>query len=144
MAAGAGAEHRRRPPSSGRRSGSPGRTRWPCAPARSCATTSCWSPASPARACGWSWTACRSGAATTSPIKQLVEDFARYLYLPRLKDPRCCSAPSATGSALLTWEQDAFAYADSYDEAAGRYRGLRGGQNVSMLDQRLARPARKA
>ena len=38
------------------------------------------------------------------------------------------------GLALLTWEQDAFAYAESYDEAAARYRGLRGGQNVSSLD----------
>jgi hypothetical protein len=24
-------------------------------------------------------------------VKQLVEDFARYLYLPRLKIPACCS-----------------------------------------------------
>ena len=32
-------------------------------------------------------------------IKQLVEDFARYLYLPRLSDPRCCCTPSATASA---------------------------------------------
>ena len=27
--------------------------------------------------------------------------------------------------SLLTWEQDTFAYAESYDEDAGRYRGLR-------------------
>jgi hypothetical protein len=38
------------------------------------------------------------------------------------------------GLALLTWEQDAFAYAESYDEAASRYRGLRGGQNISIRD----------
>jgi hypothetical protein len=38
------------------------------------------------------------------------------------------------GVALLTWEQDAFAFADSYDEAAGRYRGLRGGQHVTLAD----------
>ena len=36
------------------------------------------------------------------------------------------------GLGLLTWEQDSFAYADSFDEAAGRYRGLRGGQQVSI------------
>jgi hypothetical protein len=38
------------------------------------------------------------------------------------------------GFALLTWEQDAFAYAESYDEAAKRYRGLRGGQNIAVSD----------
>jgi hypothetical protein len=38
------------------------------------------------------------------------------------------------GLSLLTWEQDAFAFADSYDEAAGRYRGLRGGQRVTLVD----------
>jgi hypothetical protein len=34
----------------------------------------------------------------------------------------------------LTWEQDSFAYADSYDEAAGRYKGLRGKQLVTLFD----------
>lgn len=38
------------------------------------------------------------------------------------------------GVALLTWEQDVFAYADSYDDKAGRYRGLRGGQVVTLPD----------
>jgi hypothetical protein len=34
------------------------------------------------------------------------------------------------GVALLTWRADSFAYAESYDEAASRYRGLKAGQNV--------------
>jgi hypothetical protein len=38
------------------------------------------------------------------------------------------------GFSLLTWEKDSFAYAESYDEGAGRYRGLRGGQQVSVVD----------
>ena len=38
------------------------------------------------------------------------------------------------GVALLTWEQDAFALAESYDETEGRYRGLRGGQVVTLPD----------
>ena len=34
-----------------------------------------------------------------------------------------------SGLALLTWEKDAFAYAESYDESEKRYRGLKhGGQ----------------
>ncbi|MGB9605382.1 MAG: ATP-binding protein, partial [Bryobacteraceae bacterium] len=65
-------------------------------------------------------------------VRQLVEDFARYLYLPRLKDPSVLVGAVSDGVALLTWEQDGFAYADSYDEAAGRYRGLRVGQHVEL------------
>ena len=34
--------------------------------------------------------------------------------------------------ALLSWQTDTFAYAESFDEAAARYRGLRGGQVVSV------------
>jgi predicted AAA+ superfamily ATPase len=67
-------------------------------------------------------------------IKQLAEDFARYLYLPRLKDSSVLVSAIRDGVTLLTWEQDSFAYADSFDESAGRYRGLRGGQFVSLLD----------
>jgi len=67
-------------------------------------------------------------------IKQLAEDFARYLYLPRLKDSSVLVGAIREGFALLTWEQDAFAFADSFDEGAGRYRGLRGGQVVSLAD----------
>jgi len=39
-----------------------------------------------------------------------------------------------TGVGLLTWEEESFAFADSFDEATGRYRGLRGGQLVSLVD----------
>ena len=67
-------------------------------------------------------------------IKQLAEDFARYLYLPRLKDSSVLVGAIRDGLALLTWEQDSFAFADSFDEGAGRYRGLRGGQVVSVVD----------
>lgn len=65
-------------------------------------------------------------------VQQLVEDFARYVYLPRLRDPSVLVGAVADGVALLTWEQDGFAYANSYDERAGRYRGLRAGQHVPL------------
>jgi predicted AAA+ superfamily ATPase len=63
-------------------------------------------------------------------IKQLAEDFARYLYLPRLKDSQVLAAAVQDGLSLLLWQSESFAYADSLDEAAGRYRGLRCGQQV--------------
>ena len=68
------------------------------------------------------------------PIKQIVEDFARYLYLPRVSDQTVLLSAITDGIALLTWEHDAFAVADSFDDEAKRYRGLRGGQVVSLPD----------
>ncbi len=67
-------------------------------------------------------------------VRQLVEDFARYNYLPRLKGPEVLSEAIRHGLALPTLELDSFAYADSYDEAAGRYRGLRYGGPVPIPD----------
>jgi predicted AAA+ superfamily ATPase len=67
-------------------------------------------------------------------IRQLVEDYARYLYLYRLKEPAVLLDAIQDGLGLLTWAQDSFAYADSFDEAAGRYRGLRCGQRVSVSE----------
>jgi hypothetical protein len=67
-------------------------------------------------------------------IKQLAEDFARYVYLPRLADSAVLLSAIRDGLGLLTWEKDSFAYADDFDEKAGRYRGLRHGRlaNLSM------------
>jgi hypothetical protein len=67
-------------------------------------------------------------------IKQLVDDFGRYLYLPRLQEAAVLLGAVRNGCALLTWEQDAFAYAESYDEVAQRYRGLRGGQHIALSE----------
>ena len=67
-------------------------------------------------------------------VKQLVEDFARYLYLPRLKDSHVLLDSIRDGVSLLTWTQDSFGFAESFDEVAGRYKGLRGGQVVALND----------
>jgi hypothetical protein len=67
-------------------------------------------------------------------IKQLADDLPRYIYLPRLKDSSVLIAAVRDGLALLTWEHDAFAFADSFDESGGRYQGLRGGQIVTLVD----------
>ncbi len=65
-------------------------------------------------------------------VNQLVDDFARYLYLPRLAGPDVLVQAARDGVGLLTWRADSFAYAESYDETACRYRGLRGGQSVNI------------
>jgi predicted AAA+ superfamily ATPase len=68
------------------------------------------------------------------PMKQLVEDFAKYLYLPRVKGPAVLLDAIREGLRLLTWSRDSFAYADSFDEAAGRYRGLRCGEVINISE----------
>jgi hypothetical protein len=37
------------------------------------------------------------------------------------------------GVSSLTWEQDAFAYAEALDDASGRYLGLRAGEHAPVL-----------
>ena len=68
------------------------------------------------------------------PIRQVVEDFARYLYLPRLKSPVVVLEAIKEGPRLLDWHQDGFAYADSYDEVKERYRGLRVMELLELAD----------
>ena len=58
-------------------------------------------------------------------IHQLAEDFAQYLYLPRLRDSHVLLDAIRQGVALISWEKESFAFADDFDEKAGRYRGLR-------------------
>jgi predicted AAA+ superfamily ATPase len=68
------------------------------------------------------------------PVKQLVEDFARYLYLPRLKDSFVLLHAISDGVNLLTWAHDGFGFADSFDDAGARYKGVRGGTMVAISD----------
>jgi predicted AAA+ superfamily ATPase len=65
-------------------------------------------------------------------VKQLWEDFAQYLYLPRLRDSGVLVRAVEDGVATITW-QDSFAYAEGWDEAAGRYLGLRAGEHGGAL-----------
>jgi hypothetical protein len=67
-------------------------------------------------------------------INQLVEDFSKYSYLPRLASPTVLRDAVMDGLALITWAQDTFAYADSYDESAARYIGLRCSQRIPVTD----------
>lgn len=61
-------------------------------------------------------------------VKQLVEDFARYPYLQRLRDMDVLLSSMREGVSLMTWRNDTFAFAESFDETNKRYLGLRAGQ----------------
>ena len=65
-------------------------------------------------------------------VKQLADDFAKYLYLPRVKNAQVILDAIQDGVGRLTWSQDTFAYADYYDAAADRYRGLEAGRRPTV------------
>jgi hypothetical protein len=67
-------------------------------------------------------------------LRQLVEDWSRYVYLPRVKNAEVLVGAVREGVALMTWERDGFAWADGYDECADRYQGLRAGQQLIAVD----------
>ncbi len=69
--------------------------------------------------------------------KQLAEDFATYLYLPRLSDDSVLADAIRDGLSRLTWQTDTFAYADHWDEQKRTYVGLQTGPGVRVtLDER--------
>lgn len=75
-------------------------------------------------------------------LKQLADDFARYLYLPRLKNAEVLVEAVKDGLRLMTWQQDTFAYASGHDETKQRYLGLEAGKlvSVSLSGGLLVRP----
>lgn len=66
-------------------------------------------------------------------LKQLCEDVARYLYLPRLQNEDVLLAAVRDGVERLTWMAETFAYAERFNEERQRYDGLRGGQGVRIV-----------
>jgi predicted AAA+ superfamily ATPase len=72
-------------------------------------------------------------------IRQLVDYFGRYHYLPRLTKPNVLLESIQNGLNSLTWDVETFAYAESYDETEQRYRGLSAGilRNIHASDSGL-------
>ncbi len=70
-------------------------------------------------------------------IKQLAEDVATYIYLPRITTANVLLGSIEDGLSLITWEKDSFAYAEGWDETRSRYLGLRAGKNIRVsMDSR--------
>jgi predicted AAA+ superfamily ATPase len=65
-------------------------------------------------------------------LRQLAEDFSRYVYLPRLAGPDVLIRAAQDGLGRLTWNPETFAYADRFDEEAGSFVGLRVGEQVRL------------
>ncbi|KAF0250487.1 MAG: hypothetical protein FD167_113 [bacterium] len=76
-------------------------------------------------------------------IKQLAEDFAKYVYLPRLKNTEVLLDSIRQGLLLITWPLESFAYADGWDESRQKYSSLRAGSTISVAvnsDSLLVKP----
>jgi predicted AAA+ superfamily ATPase len=65
-------------------------------------------------------------------VQQLVEDYAKYPYLQRLRGPEVLVASIEDGISRTTWMAETFAIADSWDEKQKRYAGLRGNCQVRI------------
>src|SRR5437868_15338277 len=66
-------------------------------------------------------------------VKQLADDFAVYVYLPRLKNTRVLLDAIAKGVNDTNWREETFAYADDFEPVTGQYRGLRGDSIPDVL-----------
>ncbi len=71
-------------------------------------------------------------------VRQLVQDFGQFLYLPRLAGPDVLVRAIQDGVGLITWKLDSFAFAESYDDVEKRYRGLRAAENVNVPPESTA------
>ncbi len=69
------------------------------------------------------------------PVKQVLEDFARYTYLPRVTGPEVLLKAMQDGVESLTWRTDTFAYAESFDQGTQRYRNPRVRQSISLTSE---------
>jgi len=65
-------------------------------------------------------------------VRQLIEDFAKYVYLPRVAGPGVVADAVADGVSRLTWDPETFALADFWGEDQQAYIGLRAGQTVRV------------
>ena len=61
-------------------------------------------------------------------VKRLAENFACFIYLPRLKNSDILKAAIQDGVASKQWVEETFAYADSWEAETNRYKGLKAGE----------------
>jgi hypothetical protein len=67
-------------------------------------------------------------------IKQIVDDFSRYIYLPRLVDPDVLLEAIRNSVTAASWEREGVALAESFDLDTERYGGLKWGERPAGID----------
>ena len=68
----------------------------------------------------------------------LWDDYAKYVYLPRLRDIDVLLAAVETGPSTVSWESEGFGVAAGIDEVLGRYLGLAVGAHPRRAGADLA------
>ena len=71
-------------------------------------------------------------------IRTLWSYYCRFLYMPRLAGFGVLAAAISKGVASTNWQNDTFAYAESYDSEADRYPGLLKAQHVDITQSLAA------
>ncbi len=66
-------------------------------------------------------------------IKELAENFAKYVYLPRLKHQEVLLNAIRDGLQSSEWAQETFAYASGWDEACQCYLNLQAGCELNVV-----------
>jgi predicted AAA+ superfamily ATPase len=66
-------------------------------------------------------------------LATLWDDFAKYIYLPRLRDEGVLLATVQAGPASTAWQTEGFGVAVRRDETSGRYLGLVAGSHPGAL-----------
>jgi len=65
-------------------------------------------------------------------VKQLGEDFAGNIYLPRIRNLQVLLNAIEDGVKSFSWEIETFAYADGFDKSNNRFLGLVGGRQARV------------
>jgi predicted AAA+ superfamily ATPase len=63
-------------------------------------------------------------------VKQLIEDFYKYLYLPRVLKPDTLLNAMMDGVKSIAWETETFAFAEMFDQAKNEYKGVKFGEGI--------------
>jgi hypothetical protein len=71
-------------------------------------------------------------------LKQVIEDFARYNYLPRVRDAQVVVKALEQTTGNLAWKEEGLAYAEAFDEGKNRYRGLVAGIHGNIYESKTA------
>ena len=74
-------------------------------------------------------------------VNQIIDDFAQYLYLRRLRGPQVLLDAVKDGANRLLWRNETFAYAEVFDESSGRLPGAPGRKRQGRADGRVPREA---
>ncbi|MCF7823046.1 MAG: DUF499 domain-containing protein [Candidatus Marinimicrobia bacterium] len=67
-------------------------------------------------------------------IRQVLDDFARYTYFPRMQTTRVLVKAISNGLESLAWNKDFYAYAESYNEVEKRYEGLKSARTMNIQE----------